>query len=109
MTIGTVEQRVLDISSRKLLGNMNSQMEESTEGSPLIGRNLDWSETQGLQQHIGRLLERRGVGEVVEKDELWACLFGNAGQRQVRQLAMKEALREQTAAAAENRRTSDRT
>jgi hypothetical protein len=105
MTIGTVEQRVLDISSRKLVGDMNSETEDIPERDTLIGRNFDQSETEGLQQHIGRLLERKGAGEVVKKDDLWTCLFGNAQQRQMQQLAMKEISREQAAVAAESRRT----
>ena len=65
---------------------------------------LDQSEALGLQQHVGKLLERRGVGEVVETGELWKCLFGNADHEHIRQRAVKEVQREQAASAAESRR-----
>lgn len=95
---GTVEERVLDVSSRKRL-----ETETLDEKSP-IDRRLDQSEARGLRQNIGKLLERRGVGEIVDPSELWKCLFGNAEQNRLRHQAMKEVQREAIALAAENRR-----
>jgi hypothetical protein len=50
------------------------------------------------------LLEKKGIGEVVETGELWKCLFGNAEQNEMRESALKEVHREQRASAAESRR-----
>ena len=103
---GTVEQRILDVSTRKRL----SKTEEMAEDKSLVRNNpslyvqLDQSEAQGLQQHIGRLLERHGVGEVVETSELWKCLFGNGEQAVARAQALKEVQRDQRGSAAEARR-----
>ena len=67
---------------------------------------LDQSEARGLQQNVGGLLERRGVGEVVEAGELWKCLFGNVEQNCARQQISKEVHRDQRATAAEGRRSA---
>src|SRR5271170_4197259 len=103
---GTVEERVLDISTRKRLGNLNEF--ESRSGLAVnvssLGVQLDQSETRGLQQNVGGLLERRGVGEVVETGELWRCLFGNSDQTMARAQAVKEVQRDERASAAEARR-----
>lgn len=103
---GTVEERVLDVSSRKRLENLTDSPTEdgSTARDPSLGLQLDQSEARGLQQHLGKLLERRGVGEVVETGELWRCLFGNAEQNRARQQITKEVNRDQRATAAEARR-----
>ena len=104
---GTVEERVLDVSTRKRLSDMENSAEESSPAklNPSLGFQLDQSEAQGLQQHIGKLLERRGVGEVVETGELWKCLFGNKEQNSARAEAFKEFQRNERASAAETRRT----
>jgi hypothetical protein len=79
-------------------------MEEGlSEPEPILGPKLDESEARGLQQHLGKLLERRGIGEVVETGELWKCLFGNTGNQSIREHALKEVQRDQRATAAENR------
>ena len=102
---GTVEERVLDVSTRKRFEDLkNTTTEgESSEPAPILGPKIDESEARGLQQHLGRLLERRGIGEVVETGELWKCLFGNKGNQSIREQAMKEVQRDQRASAAENR------
>lgn len=74
--------------------------------SSTIDTQLGQSEARGLRQNLGRLLEKRGVGEVVEASEAWKCLFGNAEENRVRQQAMKEVRREQVAHAAESRRNT---
>jgi len=105
---GTVEERVLDVSTRKRLSHIdNSPLGNSpVKHNPSLGLQLDQSEARGLQQHIGKLLERRGVGEVVETGELWKCLFGNADQTLARAQAVKEVQRDERASAAEARRTA---
>lgn len=105
---GTVEERVLDVSSRKRLGRLQGSTpeESSTSPSPSLRLQLDQSEAQGLQQHLGKLLERRGVGEVVETGEIWKCLFGNAEHNNARLQLLKEVQRDQRAAAAEARMTA---
>jgi hypothetical protein len=104
---GTVEERVLDVSSRKRLGNIDTTTEGgSADHNSSLGLQLDQSEARGLQQHLGKLLERRGVGEVVETGELWKCLFGNAEQIRMKQQVLKEVHRDQRAGAAEARRSA---
>jgi hypothetical protein len=93
---------VLDVSSRKRLAS--GETSSNGKGTSSLGMQLDQSEALGLQQHVGKLLERRGVGEVVETGELWKCLFGNADHEHMRQRAVKEVQREQAASAAESRR-----
>ena len=68
-----------------------------------MGLKLDQSEAVGLQQHVGKLLDRREIGEIVETGELWKCLFGNGRENGVRQQIVKETQREQRASAAETR------
>jgi E3 ubiquitin-protein ligase SHPRH len=103
---GTVEDRVLDVSSRKRLGDLKDPQSPTspTKGDPYVGLQLDQAEAIGLQQHLGKLVERHGVGEVVETGELWNCLFGNSNQQRARiQEVLKEVQRDQRASAAENR------
>jgi hypothetical protein len=101
-----VEERVLDVSSRKRLGELNDSPEGSSRRNPSFGVQLDQTEALGLQQHVGKLLERRGIGEVVETGELWKCLFGDAEQNRVRRQILKEVHRDQRASAAEARRST---
>ena len=98
-----MEERVLDVSSRKRLGNPN-ESETRVAGASSLGVQLDQSEAYGLQQNVGGLLEKRGIGEVVETGELWKCLFGNAEQNCARQQILTEVHRDQRATAAEGRR-----
>jgi len=101
---GTVEERVLDVSSQKRLGSLHDTPEHgSTEQNPSLGLQLDQSEARDLQQHV---LGRRSVTEVVETGELWKCLFGDIEQNRVRQKALKEVHRDQRAGAAEARRNT---
>lgn len=97
---------MLDLASRKRLGKLEPSVDEdaSRENDPKIASRLDQSEAHGLQQNLTKLLERKGIGEVVETGELWKCLFGNAEQNKMRESAMKEMNREQRASAAEYRR-----
>jgi E3 ubiquitin-protein ligase SHPRH len=107
MVIGTVEERVLDVSSRKRLASLqDAEASANGKGGASLGVQLDQSETVGLQQHVGKLLERRGVGEVVETGELWKCLFGGQDHDGIRQRAVKEVQREQAASAAEARQAT---
>ena len=101
-----MEERVLDVSSRKRLGELNDSPESPSRQNPSLGLQLDQTEALGLQQHVGKLLERRGIGEVVETGELWKCLFGDAEQNRVRQQILKEVHRDQRASAAEARRST---
>ena len=103
---GTVEERVVELSSQKRLGNGKDQLRNGTltKSKPLLGPQLDESEARGLQQNVGKLLERRGIGEVVETGELWECLFGDSEQNKMREKALKEVQRDQFATAAETRR-----
>jgi hypothetical protein len=98
-----VEERVLDVSSRKRLGELN---EDSLTQNLSLGLKLDQTEALGLQQHVGKLLERRDIGEVVETGEIWKCLFGNAEQNRVKQQILKEVHRDQRASAAEARQST---
>jgi hypothetical protein len=105
-----VEERVLELSSQKRLGSWKGQLESGKpieqKLKPSLGPQLDKSEAKDLQQHIGRLLERRGIGEVVETGELWECLFGDGERNGLREKVLKEVQRDQLATAAETRRTA---
>ena len=107
---GTVEERVLELSSQKRLGSWKGKLESGNpveqKLKPSFGPQLDKSEAKDLQQHIGRLLERRGIGEVVETGELWECLFGDGERNGLREKVLKEVQRDQLATAAETRRTA---
>lgn len=106
--LGTVEERVLDLASRKRLGNFEPSIAEdaSLSSEPIIASRLDQSEAHGLQQNLPKLIERKGIGEVVETGELWKCLFGNAEQNMMRESLVKEIQRDQRASAAEARRAA---
>ena len=103
-----MEERVLDLASKKRLGNfeLSSAAEASLHSAPLLALQLDQSEARGLQQNVPKLLERKGIGEVVETGELWKCLFGNVEQNKVRESLLKEIHRDQRASAAESRRAA---
>ena len=94
----------MDIASRKRLGGLTDQTDDLSENNSSVGTKLDQTEAVGLQQSLAKLLDRKGVGEVVETGELWKCLFGNIDQQKLKKEALKEIRREQMASAAEVRR-----
>lgn len=97
---------MLDVSSRKRLGYWNESPTKERSNDDSLCLQLDQSEAHDLQQHVGKLLEKRGVGEVVETGELLKCLFGNIEQNTTRHHILKEVQRDQRAGAAEARRTA---
>jgi hypothetical protein len=103
---------VLHLSSQKQLESLETFMAEdsapdtSSSIDYSLGVRLDQSEAKGLQQHLGVLLERQSVGEIVENRELWNCLFGNAKLSLINQSRMRETDRSRRAEAAESRRLS---
>ncbi|KAB2570056.1 putative ATP-dependent helicase [Lasiodiplodia theobromae] len=87
LAVETVEENIYDISVQRRLEHMAGRAKgkwrsgSSTPG--LQEKELDAANTLEMQQApISRLLvQKKGGGEVVSKEDVWSCLFG---QRQAR-------------------------
>jgi E3 ubiquitin-protein ligase SHPRH len=103
-------QRRMEHMGRNLKG-------KSKESTPeLLDANLEAANTMEMQQaHLTKLMGKGNIlGEAVDKNDLWACLFGRTN-RQGQQARDDEAIRNNpalrgllAAEAAEERRANDR-
>lgn len=86
---GTVEQSIHEISVRRRMEHMinSSTKGKEKELSPeILDKTIEAANSRELQDAgaITNLLSKgTGEGENVQNDDLWACLFGNVGERQV--------------------------
>ncbi|KAK0636215.1 SNF2 family N-terminal domain-containing protein [Bombardia bombarda] len=84
---GTVEESIYNLSVQRRLKHMgrnNSLKNKSKESTPeLLDASLDMANSLELQQaQQSKLFGKNGIsGEVVDKKDLWTCLFGAAAAR----------------------------
>ena len=65
----TVEQSVLELATRRRLAFVG--------GGTATEEQIEKAESEGLRDGIAKLVEKTpGGGEMVQDDDLWACLFG---------------------------------
>ncbi|KAH7062432.1 DEAD box-containing helicase-like transcription factor/DNA repair protein [Macrophomina phaseolina] len=87
LTADTVEENIYEISVQRRLEHMAGQIKgKSRSGSStpvLQERALDAANSLEMQQApISKLLvQKKGGGEVVSKDDVWSCLFGGEGRQ----------------------------
>ncbi|KAK9463406.1 SNF2 family N-terminal domain-containing protein [Lipomyces oligophaga] len=73
---GTVEESVLSLVTKRRIALMNPESE--TANVDFTEAKLDVSNTIALSRASGRMMNRRGDGEVVPQDELWDLFFGQS-------------------------------
>lgn len=72
---GTVEENIHILSERRRLGHMGNEGQK--------GSSKDMETTNALEStesHLTRLMSKDDDGEVIDKGDLWSCLFGSAAQ-----------------------------
>ncbi|RYP52843.1 hypothetical protein DL768_002092 [Monosporascus sp. mg162] len=78
---GTVEESIYDLSVKRRLEHMDrSDKGKSKESTPEISDlNLEAANSMELQQAaLSKMMNKdRQLGEVVDKNDLWECLFGH--------------------------------
>ncbi|KAK0626839.1 SNF2 family N-terminal domain-containing protein [Immersiella caudata] len=79
---GTVEESIYQLSVQRRMEHMGRSIlkGKSKESTPeLLDANLDVANALEMQQaHLSRLMGKDGIsGEVVDKRDLWTCLFGS--------------------------------
>ncbi|RYO84363.1 hypothetical protein DL766_007650 [Monosporascus sp. MC13-8B] len=78
---GTVEESIYDLSARRRLEHIDrSDKGKSKESTPRISNlNLEAANSMELQQAaLSKMMSKdRQLGEVVDKNDLWECLFGH--------------------------------
>ncbi|EOD47563.1 putative snf2 family helicase protein [Neofusicoccum parvum UCRNP2] len=90
LTVDTVEENIYEISVQRRLEHMAGQIKgKSRSGSatPVLQEKvLDAANSLELQQApISKLLvQKKGGGEVVSKEDVWSCLFGDGRQRRTK-------------------------
>lgn len=84
---GTVEESIYDISVRRRMEHMGrSSKGKSKESTPeLLDSSIEVANSLELQQAglSSLLTKEKAGGEMVEKGDLWECLFGNRRERGV--------------------------
>jgi len=84
---GTVEESIYDISVRRRMEHMGRSIKgKSKESTPeLLDSSIEVANSLELQQAgLSSLLTKgKAGGEMVEKGDLWECLFGNRRERGV--------------------------
>jgi E3 ubiquitin-protein ligase SHPRH len=86
---GTVEESIHQLSVKRRMEHIGQRLStgkgKAKELSPdeLLDTNLEEANSMELQQaSLTGLLAKGGKGgEMVEKEDLWDCLFGGVGQR----------------------------
>jgi E3 ubiquitin-protein ligase SHPRH len=84
---GTVEESIYQLSVQRRMEHMGRSIlkGKSKESTPeLLDANLDAANALEMQQaHLSRLMGKDGIsGEVVDKKDLWTCLFGHGQTRE---------------------------
>jgi len=86
---GTVEESIHQLSVKRRMEHMGQRLSQSKgkarEVTPdeLLDSNLEEANSLELQQaSLAGLLAKGGKGgEMIEKEDLWDCLFGGANQK----------------------------
>ncbi|KAK9373080.1 SNF2 family N-terminal domain-containing protein [Lipomyces chichibuensis] len=79
----TVEESVLGLTTKRRLALLHQSNAPSTDGTseqrrPITEAKLDISNSIELQKASGKMIGRRGEGEIVPQDELWDLFFGES-------------------------------
>jgi E3 ubiquitin-protein ligase SHPRH len=79
----TVEESVLALTTKRRLALLHQSNAPSTDGTseqrrPITEAKLDISNSIELQKASGKMIGRRGEGEIVPQDELWDLFFGES-------------------------------
>ncbi|KAK3378045.1 SNF2 family N-terminal domain-containing protein [Podospora didyma] len=81
---GTVEESIYNLSVQRRLEHMGQNLKgKSKESTPeLLDASLEAANTLELQQaQLSKLMGKDGIsGEVVDKKDLWTCLFGHVAK-----------------------------
>jgi E3 ubiquitin-protein ligase SHPRH len=91
---GTVEESIHQLSVRRRMEHIGQRLhtgkgkEKELSAGELLDTNLEEANSMELQQvSLTGLLAKGGKGgEMIEKEDLWDCLFGGIGQRNIRTL-----------------------
>ncbi|KAK4127565.1 hypothetical protein N657DRAFT_678155 [Parathielavia appendiculata] len=112
---GTVEESIYELSVQRRMEHMGRNLSlnksKSKESTPeLLDAKLDEANALEMQQaHLSKLMGKDGIlGEAVDNDDLWTCLFGRRHLRQAQednQPVNAATMRFLAAEAAENRTT----
>lgn len=70
---GTVEESVLALTTKRRLALL-----ETKDNDQLTEAKLDASNSIQLSQSAGRMVDKKGEGEIVPQDEIWALFFGES-------------------------------
>ncbi|KAI2641841.1 SNF2 family N-terminal domain-containing protein [Hypomontagnella submonticulosa] len=87
---GTVEESIYNLSVQRRLEHLGKNAQDakgkSKEPTPEFDLNLEAANSMELQQagaSLSKLLDRdQTLGEVVDKNDLWQCLFGQVAKTQ---------------------------
>ena len=86
---GTVEESIYNLSIQRRMEHMERQDKgKSKESTPeLLDASIEAANTMELQQApLNKLMSRNHfIGELVDDDDLWSCLFGHVGRSGERQ------------------------
>ncbi|KAH6840888.1 SNF2 family N-terminal domain-containing protein [Chaetomium sp. MPI-CAGE-AT-0009] len=86
---GTVEESIHDLSVQRRMEHMGRNAKgKSKESTPeLLDARLDEANALEMQQaHLSKLMGKDGIlGEAVDKDDLWTCLFGHLHPKERRE------------------------
>ncbi|KAL7797474.1 SNF2 family N-terminal domain-containing protein [Trichoderma ceciliae] len=78
---GTIEESIYNLSVRRRMEHMGRNLKgKSKESTPeLLDANIDEANTLELEQAaLSRLMSKdRSAGEMVDRSDLWECLFGH--------------------------------
>jgi E3 ubiquitin-protein ligase SHPRH len=80
LVAGTVEESIHDLSVKRRMQHMASGKGKSKQSTPeILDANLEEANTLELEQAaLSRLMSKdRTAGEMVQKSDLWECLFGH--------------------------------
>lgn len=103
LTVDSVEENIYEISVQRRLEHMAGQMKGK---APRVQeKELEAANSLEMQQApMSRLLQKKGGGELVSKDDVWGCLFGGKGrQRREKEAVEREVGRYLRAEAADSR------
>ncbi|KAJ3579296.1 hypothetical protein NPX13_g1263 [Xylaria arbuscula] len=70
---GTVEENIHVLSERRRLAHMGSDGQKGSSTETAATNPVGLTES-----HLSRLMSKEDDGEVIEKGDLWSCLFGSA-------------------------------
>ncbi|KAK9456277.1 hypothetical protein V1511DRAFT_497040 [Dipodascopsis uninucleata] len=75
---GTVEESVLELTTKKRLNLLNQTADHKSNELLSTDARLDISNSIELQKASGRMMSKNNEGEIVPLDELWDLFFGES-------------------------------